>query len=420
MLFLPADGRRGLGAALGAALLFAACARGAAPRPPDTESRVEPLVLARPEPPRDGSLVVAAIFPTIGRHALSGIQSMNGVRLGVDDLNRAGGIRGRRVALLEYPTGSYFLDARQAAVLAAEAGALAIVGSNSSDLSMAIAEEAEARGLVQVSNVSTAQELTWNPITGRDRAFVFRVCSSDVVMGRLLAAFARDTLGARRAAVLYEVGRTYSARLGKSFVERFREADSGRATAEFFYLALETDFRSQLRAVKTFRPDVLFLPASFTDATLIADQGKALGLTATLLGADGWSSPFLFQRGGPSRRAYFLDHCAPPAGFNERYREVFGQPTQGCRAILADDAMGAVAEGLRALGFLNDADLGEGLRATRLRLRDAVSAADFAGLTGRVRFDRMGDRPTRMAVLAVEPGSDGPPVARFHGWVGER
>jgi branched-chain amino acid transport system substrate-binding protein len=343
---------------------------------------------------------------------------MNGVRLGVEDLNRAGGIRGRRVVLLEYPTGSYFLDARQAAVLAAEGGALAIIGSNSSDLSMAIAEEAEARGLVQVSNVSTAQDLTWNPATGRDRAFVFRVCATDVVMGRLLAAFARDTLRARRAAVLYEVGRTYSARLAKTFVEGFGESDSGRSVAEFFYLALETDFRSQLRQVVAFRPDVLFLPGSFTDATLIAQQGTALGLSATLLGADAWSSPFLFQRGGPARRAYFLDHCSPPTAFNERYRAAFGQPTQGCRAALGDDAVRAVAAGLDALGPLRDADLGEGLPATRRRLRDAVASADFTGITGRVRFDRVGDRRTGMAVLAVEPGPA--PQARFDGWVGER
>src|SRR6266702_7158637 len=165
MLFLPADGRRGLGAALGAALLFAACAPPAAPRLPSAGARVEPVVLARPEPPRDGRLPLAAIFPAVGRHALSGVQSQNGARMAVEDVNRAGGVHGRRVALLEYPTGSYFLDARRAAALAADAGALAIVGSNSSDLSMAIAELAETRGLVQVSNVSTAQDLTRDPAT---------------------------------------------------------------------------------------------------------------------------------------------------------------------------------------------------------------------------------------------------------------
>jgi branched-chain amino acid transport system substrate-binding protein len=363
---------------------------------------------------------VATVFPAVGRYALSGVQSLNGARMAVDDLNRAGGIRGRRIALLEYRIGSYFLDARQAAHLAAEAGALAIVGSNSSDLSMAIAEEAEARGIVQVSNVSTAQDLTWDPVTGRDRAFVFRVCSSDVVMGALLAAFAKDALGARRAAVLYEVGRTYSTRLARSFVERFRDPAGSRVAAEFVYLALETDFRAQLREVLEFAPDVLFLPGSFTDATLIARQAEALGLGATLLGADAWSSPLLIKIGGPHRPSYFVDHCSPPAGFNERYGEAFGQPTHGCRAALAYDAVRAVAFGLEALGPVSDSDLGAGLPVSRRRVRDALAKVDFPGVTGRVRFDPLGDRRTGVAVMEVEPEPQGGYRTRLRGWVGGR
>src|SRR5262245_36470273 len=199
-----ASGGRRVRAVVLAGLASAACAA-CAPEPARpggaSASSVEPVVLAPPERPRDGALQLAAIFPVMGRYALSGQQSLNGARLAVEDLNRAGGIHGRRLALLEYRTGSFFIDARQGARLAAEAGALAIVGSNSSDLSKAIAEEAEARGLVQVSNVSTAQDLTWDPASGRDRSFVFRVCSTDVVMGRLLSSFARDALGARKAAV---------------------------------------------------------------------------------------------------------------------------------------------------------------------------------------------------------------------------
>jgi branched-chain amino acid transport system substrate-binding protein len=375
-------------------------------------------VLEQPVAPRDGRLAVAAIFPAVGRYALSGAQSLNGVRLAVEDINRGGGLRGRQIALLEYPIGSYFLDARQAAALAADAGALAIVGSNSSDLSMAIAEEAETRGIVQVTNVSTAQDLTFDPATGRSRHFVFRVCSSDGVMGGLLAAFARNDLGARRAAVLYEVGRTYSTRLAKSFVERFRDPAGSRVSAEFVYLALETDFRAQLAEVRAFKPDVLFLPGSFTDATLIARQAEQLGLGATLLGADAWSSPFLFKRGGPRRPAHFLDHCSPPARFNERYGRTFGQPTQGCRAALAYDAVQAIAVALQSLGRLAPEDLETKVAATRRRLRDAVASADFAGITGRVRFDEVGDRPTGMAVMAVMPTTAGGYETQLEGWVG--
>lgn len=396
------------------------CARTPPTRPAGAESRVEPLVLAQPQPPGEGQLALAAIFPAVGRYALSGIQSLNGARLAVNDLNHEGGIHGRRVALLEYPIGSYFIDARRAAALAADAGALGLVGSNSSDLSKAIAEEAESRRLVQISNVSTAQDLTWDPATGRDRAFVFRVCSSDGVMGTLLATFARDSLGARRAAVLYEVGRTYSVRLARSFVDRFRDVAGGRVAAEFVYLALETDFRSQLRDVQAFAPDVLFLPGSFTDATLIARQGEGVGLQATLLGADAWSSPLLFKRGGPARPAFFVDHCSPPAGFNERYGEAFGQPAQGCRAALAYDAVRAIGAGLAALGPLPDGALREAVAETRVRLRSAVADADFTGVTGRVRFDRVGDRRTGVAVIEVDPNPGGLPATHVRGFVGER
>lgn len=411
-------GARGLEIAIAALLLGAACSRGAAPAQPGPESRVEPQILSHPQPPSDGSLAIATIFPAAGRYASSGVQSLNGARLAIDDLNEGGGIRGRHVALLEYRTGSYFLDAREAARRAAADGALAIVGSNSSDLSMAIAEEAEARHLVQISNVSTAQDLTWDPATGRGRAYVFRVCATDVAMGRLLATFARDTLGARRAAVLYEVGRAYSARMARSFLEHFRDAAAGSLAAEFFYLALETDFRDQLRAVKAFAPDVVFLPASFTDATLIAEQAKSLGLRATLLGADGWSNPLLFKLGGPSTPAYFVDHCPPTPAFTERYERVFGQAAQGCRAALAYDATRAVAAGLEKI--VTSSGPSAQLAETRRRLRDAVAGLDFVGITGRVRFDRFGDRRIGVAVEEVLPRPSGLPETRLRGWVGER
>jgi branched-chain amino acid transport system substrate-binding protein len=381
--------------------------------------RVAPLVLPSAEAPAPGAVRIAAIFPTLGRYAASGLQSLQGARLSVDDLNRAGGVHGRRLQLLEYRTGSYFVDAREAAERATADGALAIVGSNSSELSMAVAEEAEEDGILQISNVSTAQDLTRDPATGRSRSFVFRVCASDDVMGELLASFARDRLRARRAAVLYEVGRAYSNRLARSFIERFRDRAAGRVVQEFYYLALETDFRPQLARVEEFRPDVVFLPGSFTDATLVAAQAAKLRLRATLLGADAWSNPLLFSRGAPPGDAYFVDHCSPPAEFNRRYRATFAAEAEGCRAVLAYDAVLAIATGLRALGPLPPQALGRDLAATRRRLRDAVARADVDGATGRIRFDRSGDSRRGVALYAVEKAPDGTPHMLVRGWLGE-
>ncbi len=406
------------------ALLALSCACGCArasrsDRDVVAPRRLDPLVMAPATIATEGVVSVGAIFPTVGRYAVSGQQSLIGARLAVEDVNRAGGIHGRTLQLAEYKTGSYFVDARQAASDAVRDGALAIVGSNSSELSQAVAEESDAYGVLQITNVSTAADLTWDPKLGRVHPFVFRMCASDSVIGVLLADFARERLAARRVAVLYEVGRTYSARLAGAFLQRFADPGAGRVTMEAHYLALETDFRPQLRLIKEFRPDVVFMPGSFPDATLMAVQARSVGLHATFLGGDAWSSPLLFQRGTPPGEAYYVELCSPAPEFDRRYAQVMGAEPPGCRAVLAYDAVRVIAAGLAQLGPLADRAFGAGLDETRRRLREIVARSETEGVTGRVRFDEHGNRRQGVALYAVEPVPEGPPRALVRGWLGE-
>jgi ABC-type branched-subunit amino acid transport system substrate-binding protein len=62
---------------------------------PAAGERVDPVGLAPDAIRAGGTLPIAAVFPTIGRYAVSGEQSLQGARLAVEDLNRAGGIHGR-------------------------------------------------------------------------------------------------------------------------------------------------------------------------------------------------------------------------------------------------------------------------------------------------------------------------------------
>jgi branched-chain amino acid transport system substrate-binding protein len=377
---------------------------------------VQPVIVSRPRAASSGELSVASVFPTVGRFARSGTESHRGVQMAVSEINAAGGIHGRLLHLMEYDTGSFFLDAREAAQRAEAQGALAIVGSNSSAHSEAMAEVAETRHIVQVSNVSTAPDLTWDPATGRDRPYVFRMCGSDLTMGALLADFARDTLGARRAAVLYEIGRTFSVNLTRSFVARFRNGNGQRTTAEFVYLPLETDFRPQLERARAFGAEVLLLPGSFTDATLVAAQAEQMGFRPTLLGGDGWASPLLFKRGHLRGRAYYGNHCALPRAFAARYRERFGEDTEGCRALLSFDAVLALAQALSDLGPLDDADLGPGLPETREQLRARLSAVETEGASGPLQFDENGDIERGISITEVAI-ADGQPRPRELTWM---
>jgi branched-chain amino acid transport system substrate-binding protein len=193
-------------------------------------------------------------------------------------------------------------------------------------------------------------------------------------------------------------------------VARFRNGSAQRTTAEFVYLPLETDFRPQLERARAFGAEVLLLPGSFTDATLVATQAEQMGFRPTLLGGDGWASPLLFKRGHLRSRAYYGNHCALPRPFAARYRERFGEETEGCRTLLAFDAVLALAQALTDLGPLGDADLEQGLGLTRERLRDRLSAVETDGASGPLQFDENGDieRGISITEIAFEEGQPRP------------
>ncbi len=377
-----------------------------------TRTHLAPILTTRPQTDFNGRIRVATVFPTVGRYAISGTESQQGARLAIEELNAAGGIHGRPLQLLEYGTGSYFIDARAGAESAAdEGGAVAIVGSNSSSLSKAVAAVAERWDVPQVSNVSTAYDLTWDPVSGADRPFVFRMCASDRLMGRRLARFVREQLGVRRVAVVYEVARAYSNGLAASFMEAFRSDGGHDSVAEYRYLPLETDFRPQLRQAAAFRPGAILVPGSFTDATLVATQAEGLGLRSTLLGGDGWSSPLLFSTGGPSRVAYFADLCTVSDPFRQRYGARFGGQRASCRALLSYQAVQAIAAALRTLGPLSDADLTRSLPQTRVRVRAALAQVRLRSEGEQIRFDAHGDAARGIAIYRVSPDAAGYRVA---------
>lgn len=382
--------------ALGTVAL-AACGPGASddrttPTPEQTMPASEPG--SRPTP--DGAIRIAAVFPTEGRYQSSGRDSLAGVALAVDAINAAGGIGGRRLHLVDYETRSDVETTRRAALRAVDEGAVAIVGSNASLLSDAIARVVEPRGVVMISNVSTATDLT------HGRRFVFRVCYSNDHLARLLARFVWQRLGLRRVAILEEVSRPYSRDLGASFARHFSALATGDdgAVRTWRYSARAPDLTPQLDAIRAFRPDGLFMPTSFDDATLAAILLDRLGLAVTMIGGDSWTNDQLFARGRPSRPAYHSDHWspAPDDAFVASFRARFGRAPQGGRAALAHDAVQAIAAALAALGPVDD------VTAATLapRLRDALMSVSFRGVTGDVRFDDNGDAQKPCFVFRVD------------------
>lgn len=391
---------------VGIALLVVACGEEAVVEVPPAPT-VIPLLESSPPPPLPGTLRIASIFPTLGRYAISGEESHRGVRIAEEEILAAGPIHGREVAVTYYRTGSEPIDVEAAAKQAADAGVLAIVGCNASELSKAIREVAQTRGIPMISNVSTVSDLTWDPERGLEYEYVFRVCHSDAMMARMLARFASEDLGADRVAILYDDSRSYSKSLAQGFTENFSGGEPGGEVRSFYYGAYETDFRAQLRAVATFDPTVLFIPVSFIDASLIAVQAAQIGLGATLLGSDSWSNQLLFDRGGPAGPCYHGDHWFVEGPFRDAYVSRYGAPPNGARAALAHDALGVLTEAFRILGPLTDGEIDPArgrLPRTRARLRNQIERVRYEGVAGTIVFDRHGDPPQKGVIVEIDGG----------------
>ncbi|MEI6107405.1 MAG: ABC transporter substrate-binding protein [Opitutae bacterium] len=329
-----------------------------------------------------------------GRDASFGEVSLRGARLAVDELNAAGGVLGRPVELMVEDNRSVAGESATAAKkLIARDQVVALIGECSSARTLEAAPVAQAAGIPLITPAATSAKVT------QVGDAVFRVCFIDSFQGDVIATFARRRLGLKRAALLIDSTAPYSVGLAEYFEKTFI-ALGGEVVATQKYSGAETDFHAQLTAIRAARPDAIFLPGYYVAAGLVARQAKQLGISATLLGGDGFEAPQLLEIGGDALEgAYYSTHFAMEntgAGsrhFVAAYRQRHGTVPNGL-AALTFDAVKLVADAITRAGTTERAALRRTLAATR----------DFPGVTGKTTINPSRDADKEAAIITVKSG----------------
>ncbi|HYE15544.1 MAG TPA: ABC transporter substrate-binding protein, partial [Pyrinomonadaceae bacterium] len=267
----------------------------------------------------------------------------------------------------------------------------ALIGEIVSSRSLAAAPVAQAERVVMLTPSSTSPEVT---AVGD---FIFRSCYTDPFQGAALAQFAARTLGARRAALLFDDAQAYSVNLKNIIREEFAR-QGGEVVAEQPYQAGAADFSVPLAEVGLARPDVIFIPGYYLEAGLMARQARSIGITAPLVGGDGWDSPRLFEIGGEALAGDFFsshfsaDDSSPRAvRFVEDYRRLFTSTPDAFAATAYDAARILLDAAARAGSF------------DRQAVRDALAATrDFPGVTGDVTFDSARNAVKPIFIIRIE------------------
>lgn len=254
----------------------------------------------------------------IGQAAIPALQDH------IDEINAAGGIGGYKLQLISYDTRSEVTDAVSVGKrLIEQDKVIGVIGPSWSAAAIPLAEIADAGKTPVIGttasnvNVTVAEDGTLHP-------YMFRVCFIDPYQGFALAEFAYKELGKRQVAFLTDIASPYSVGIQQFFSEHFVEL-GGTVVAEEGYQTGDTEFRAQLAKIKDSGADLLMMPAyTYRDPGLAAQQSKALGLTITMMGADGWFvDDLLPMAGGELEGAYLTTGVSSDSPEFAEYNKAF-------------------------------------------------------------------------------------------------
>ncbi len=327
---------------------------------------------------------VGSFLSLSGAETQFGVDTREGIELAVEEINKSGGIKGKPMKVLFEDDKTNPQEATNKVLqLIDRDKVIAILGEVASSRSKAGGIVANRKKIPMITPSST------NPDVTQVGPYVFRVCFTDDVQGKMGAHFIVNTLSKKRVAVLYASDDLYSSGLAKEFKDELTKI-GGEIVIEKSFLKTETNFTTYLKEVSLANPDMIYAPIYYTNMIPIAKQAKAIGISGDkFVGGDGWDAE-LKDVGEEMEGAYFTNHYAPDVpwpnsqkfvkSYNERFhREPSSLAAQGYDAarLLAD-----------AIGRSKDSSAD----SLRLAIQDTK---DFQGSTGTfsINAQRNVDKP---------------------------
>ncbi len=339
-------------------------------------------------------IVVGEYGSMTGSEATFGQSTHNGLTMAVEEINSTGGIKGKKVRLVNYDDQGKTSEVGTAVTrLITNDHALAIIGEVASSLSIAGGQIAQQHGVPMISPSST------NPKVTETGDYVFRVCFIDPFQGYVMARFATDAkdksgLGLKKVAILIDQRQAYAQGLAKNFEDSLVKL-GGTVVAKESYQGGDQDFSAQLTRFKGASPEAIYIPGYYTDVANIAKQVRGIGLTVPLLGGDGWES--VQDIGGDAiQGAFYSNHYSSDENrpevrnFVDKYTKLHGK---------APDSMSAL--GYDAMMILKNA-IEHAATIDHKAVRDALAATkDFQAITGRISIDANRNATKPAVVLKI-------------------
>ena len=353
----------------------------------------EPAKTAAKEPIKFG-----IIGPYTGPNAKPGQSMKQGVNLAVEEINKAGGVKGRQlVALFEDDASVPAQSVSATEKLINKDEVSFLIGTFNSATTLADMKIIERDKTPMMVPIAVAIE-----ITESGNKWVFRNSATNPMQAEQLMNYIYKETKLRKFAVLHE-----NTDYGKGLmvaVQNYIKKNGGSMIAESYSIG-DTDFYAQLTKIKNNAPEGLVICGNLSEGSQITRQFKELGLKGQLFGFGGLSS-YDFNNvaagsnDGLIATSYFENASPNPLAQNfiKAYKAKFNvDPDMFAAAIyesvyIAKAAMEKQADSKDIAGF-------------RVALRDQLATPkDLAGVQGPTTFDPKGQADKQVMIIQWNKG----------------
>ena len=345
------------------------------------------------------TIKIGVNYEQSGAVATYGKDSVDGIKMAIEEVNAAGGVDGKKVELVIYDTKSDLAEATTLATkLMTQDKVVAILGPATSGSFKATIPVANQNKVPVVSGSATADDVTVGPSGVQE--YAFRTCFNDSFQGTAAANYAAKTLNAKTAVIIKDNSSDYAIGLARNFTTTFT-AGGGKIVGEEAYVAGDTDFNAILTRARGLQFDVIYLPGYYQEAGLIIKAARELGITAPVLGPDGFDSPDLLELGGAAalNNVYFTNHYSSldqdpnVITFIGAFKDKFGKDPNAFNALGYDTANFVIDAIKRA-----DTPTGEAIK------KALEETKDFPAVTGTLSVDENHNPVKAIVVIGLTNG----------------
>ncbi|WP_279009340.1 ABC transporter substrate-binding protein [Synergistes jonesii] len=343
-----------------------------------------------------GPIKIGVVMPTTGPIAYDGRLTLNGIEMAVEEINKAGGIKGNKVEL--FIEDSANVPATAVAAMEKLVGmqkVTGVIGDFGSSCTLAMMDVAQRSHTPLITPISLAPK-----ITEMNNKWMFRGCDNSAMIAKAFTKWAVNDKKAKKWAYI-AINTDY----GRGSVEAFNvelEKLGGKAVFTEYFNQGETDYYPIVTKLRASGADALCLFGETVDLSRVVAQFYEMGLGGKMLLMDPTSGTFnekfieLAKKNsngivGASR---FVASIPTPAAkkftsdYKTRYKidpEKYAQAGYDCMKMIA-----------LAVRNADSTD--------RAKVRDALAAIKYEGPQGKAHFDAKNQLQISEYIVMVEDG----------------